>query len=71
MIGFLAAGTDIREKNIRMAAALILYIFALGWQTITITFNPRRAVPWTMLIGYLGFISVGLIGALFGMRQSN
>jgi hypothetical protein len=52
-----------------LAALVVMYLFALGWQVVTVFLNPRRLLPWVVLTGYVAIAVIPLIGSLF--RQSS
>jgi hypothetical protein len=47
-----------------IAALIVMYIFALSWQVLTVMLNPKRGSAWVMLLGYVAIVAVPAIASM-------
>ena len=52
------------EGKSSVAPFIVMYVFAVGWQVLTVTLNPKRISAGVMLLGYIGIVAVPAIASL-------
>ena len=55
----IASGLSDGEPS--MVAGVTMYLFALGWQVLTVWVNRGRFIAWALLFAYLAIIGIPVV----------